>query len=81
MTVNDMIKTIGYTQNKLNYFIINIFEPKTDRWIRIKQPTSDEYIYLCDREVFEWMIEDSNTISITIYAKSDDMEIFYDQIV
>lgn len=53
MFVNDMIKTYGYTRDKLSHFNIAIFNPITDDWITIKHPTADEYIHLCDRSIVD----------------------------
>ena len=53
MFVNDLVKTYGYTRDKLTHFNILIFNPITDDWITIKNPTADEYIHLCDRIVVD----------------------------
>jgi len=78
MFVNDMIKTYGYTHNKLNHFNISIFNPSTDDWITINHPTADEYIHLCDRLVIDWMesSDEKETIDITVYAVPGDFDTF-----
>lgn len=77
MYVNDLIKVHGYTKNKLSHFNICIYNPITEEWITIKHPTADEYIYLCDRIIFDWMVgEEPDTIDITVYFNSNDYEIF-----
>lgn len=77
MKVNDLVKTIGYTRNRLDHFEFNLYAPYNDDWILIKNPTADDYIFLCDREIQEWMIEDSNNImSVIILMIPEDREIF-----
>ena len=78
MLVNDIVKTIGYTRNKLDHFEFCIWNPITDDWITIRKATSDEYIHICDREVIDWMIDDINedTISINLRMIDSDYENF-----
>lgn len=30
MKVNDLVKTIGYTRNRLDHFVFNLYEPYED---------------------------------------------------
>ena len=53
MVVNDMVKTFGYTHDKLNHFTISIFDFSTDGFVTIRHPTADEYIFLCNRPVID----------------------------
>lgn len=76
MFVNDMIKTYGYTRDKLSHFNIAIFNPITDDWITIKHPTADEYIHLCDRSIVDWMIGENEAVDITVYSCPNDFENF-----
>ena len=76
MFVNDLVKTYGYTRDKLAHFNISIFNAANDDWMTIDHPTVDEYIYLCDRPVVDWLAEEDNQINITIYAIPQDYEIF-----
>lgn len=78
MFVNDMLKTYGYTRNKLDHFTISIFNPSTDDWITIKHPTADEYIHLCDRPVIDWMssLGNEDEIEITVYTLPGDFDTF-----
>ena len=79
MKVNDLVKTIGYTRNRLDHFVFNLYEPYEDNWITIRNATVDDYIYLCDRSVQEWAIE-SEVMSIIIYMKDKDKENFKEYI-
>lgn len=78
MIVNDIVKSIGYTRDKLNHFEFCIWNPMTDEWITIRKPTSDEYIYICDREIIDWMIDDigEDVISINLRMINSDYENF-----
>lgn len=76
MKVNDLVKTIGYTRNRLDHFVFYLYEPYEDSWITIRNATTDDYIHLCDRSVQEWTIEPENVMSIIIYMKDKDKEIF-----
>lgn len=76
MFVNELIKTYGYTRDKLTHFNISIFNPITDDWITIKHPTADEYIQLCDRQIIDWMIGEDETVEITVYSCPNDFENF-----
>lgn len=78
MLVNDMIKRYGYIRNRLNHFTFSIFNPQREDWIVIKHPTADEYIYLCDREIIDWMPseDDEKEIDITIYMIPEDYDTF-----
>lgn len=78
MIVNDIVKSIGYTRDKLNHFEFCIWNPMTDEWITIRKPTSDEYIYICDREIIDWMIDDigEDIISINLRMINSDYENF-----
>ena len=53
MKVNDLVKTIGYTRNRLDHFVFYLYEPYEDSWITIRNATTDDYIHLCDRSVQE----------------------------
>lgn len=78
MTVNDIVKTIGYTRDKLDHFEFCLWNPVMDDWITIHKATVDEYINICDREIIDWMISDidADTISINIYMIDKDYETF-----
>lgn len=76
MFVNDLVKTYGYTHDKLTHFNILIFNPITGDWITIKNPTADEYIHLCDRVVIDWMVEENETVDVTVYSQPNDFEVF-----
>lgn len=78
MIVNDIVKSIGYTRDKLDHFEFCIWNPMTDEWITIRKPTSDEYIYICDREIIDWMIDDigEDIISINLHMIDSDHENF-----
>lgn len=76
MFVNELIKTYGYTRDKLTHFNVLIFNPITDDWITIKNPTADEYIHLCDRVVVDWMVGENETVDITVYFQPNDFEVF-----
>lgn len=78
MVVNDMIKTFGYARNRLSHFNILLYDPITEDWITIGHPSIDDYIYLCDREVVDWMVSDieEETVDITVYMESDDINTF-----
>lgn len=78
MIVNDLVQTIGYTRNRINHFEFCIYNPYDDEWIIIRNPTLDDYVFLCNRVVQEWMIEDSETLSVIIYMHPKDKEIFKD---
>lgn len=78
MFVNDMVKTYGYTRDRLNHFIFSIYNPATTEWVTIKHPTADEYVYLCDRLVIDWMVDldEEDEINITVYMIPQDYEVF-----
>lgn len=82
MIVNDIVKTIGYTRDKLKHFEFCIWNPVLDDWITLRNVTSDQYVYICDREVIDWMIDDINDdmISINMRMVDSDYEIFRDYI-
>ena len=79
--VNDLVKTIGYTRNRLDHFEFYLFDSYNDDWITIKKATVDEYILLCDRDINEWMIEDNDKMSITIRMILEDKENFKDHVL
>lgn len=79
MTVNDMIKTFGYTRNRLAHFTISLYDTTEAYWISIKHPNADEYVYLCDRTVIDWMINcdgDNEEVDITVKLKPQDYILF-----
>lgn len=82
MIVNDLVKTIGYTRNKLNHFEFCIWNPVLDDWITLHNITADQYIHICDREVIDWMVNDidADTISVNIYMIDSDYETFRNDI-
>lgn len=82
MIVNDLVKTIGYTRNKLDHFEFCIWNPVLDDWITLRNTTADQYVYICDREVIDWMIDDINDdmISINMRMVDSDYETFRDYI-
>lgn len=82
MIVNDFVKTIGYTHNKLDHFEFYIWNPVRDDWITLRNVTADQYIHICDREIIDWMIDDINndTISINVYMIDSDYETFQNYI-
>lgn len=77
MTVNDFVKTIGYTKNRLNHFNFYIFDDHSEDGILILHPTTDDYIFLCDREVSEWMIDDIDNMCLILEMEPSDRETFY----
>lgn len=80
MTVNDFVRTIGYTKNRLNHFNFYIFDDNVEDGILISHPTVDDYIFLCDREVSEWMIDDIDNICLILKMEPSDREVFYNYI-
>lgn len=78
MTVNDMVKTFGYIRDRLNHFTISIFDFSTECFATIKHPTADEYVFLCDRPVIEWMVnsEDEDEVDITVAFIPSDFDVF-----
>lgn len=73
--VNDLVSTIGYTRNRLDHFNFSLWNPETDEWIIIRNPTIDDYILLCDREVVDWIPSDdyeSNKIDINLMLEEGD---------
>lgn len=79
MTVNDMVKTFGYTRNRLTHFTISLYDAAEAYWISIKHPNADEYVYLCDRIVTDWMVDcdgDNEEVDITVKMKSQDYILF-----
>ena len=80
MTVNDFVKTIGYTKNRLDHFNFYIFDPLDEDGILINHPTTDDYIFLCDREVSEWMIDDIDKMCIILNMEPSDKQVFYNYI-
>lgn len=76
MKVNEIVKTIGYTRNRLEHFEFGLYDPLEEKWISISNATADDYIFLCDREVVEWMIDDDDIMSIIIYMVPKDVETF-----
>lgn len=78
MIVNDMVKTFGYTRNRLNHFTISIFDFSSDNFALIKHPTADEYVFLCDRPVIDWMVssEDEDEVDITVTFTPSDFDVF-----
>ena len=69
MKVNDLVKTCGYTKDVLSHFIIILYDKDNEVFIPIQNPTSDEYIKLCDRSVLDWCVTDERDNSIEIYVK------------
>jgi hypothetical protein len=82
MIVNDLVKTIGYTRNKLDHFEFCIWNPVLDDWITLRNTTADQYVHICDREVIDWMIDDidDDMISINMRMVDSDYETFRDYI-
>ena len=82
MIVNDIVKTIAYTRNKLDHFEFCIWNPVMDDWITLRNATADQYVHICDREVIDWMTSDTNedTISVNIRMVDSDYETFRDYI-
>lgn len=82
MIVNDLVKTIGYTRNKLDHFEFCIWNPVLDDWITLRNTTADQYVHICDREVIDWMIDDidDDMISINMHMVDSDYETFRDYI-
>ena len=78
MIVNDLVKTIGYTRDKLNHFEFCIWNSIMDDWITLRNITADQYVHICDREVIDWMIDDINedTISVNVHMIDSDYETF-----
>lgn len=78
MIVNDIVKTIGYTRDKLKHFEFCIWNPILDDWITLRNPTADQYIHICDRNVIDWMVDDTHddTISVNIHMIDSDYETF-----
>lgn len=78
MIVNDMVKTFGYTRDRLNHFTISIFDFSTDGFATIRHPTADEYVFLCDRPVIDWMVssEDEDEVDITVTFIPSDFDVF-----
>ena len=79
MKVHKLVGSIGYSRNILNNFSFILWDKETDEMIRVDQPSSDEYIHLCGRDVVEWTpredSEDSG-IEIVVTMKHWDREIF-----
>ena len=44
-----MVKTFGYTHNRLTHFTFSLYDATEAYWISIIHPNADEYVYLCDR--------------------------------
>lgn len=82
MIVNDLVKTIGYTRNKLDHFEFCIWNPVMDDWITLRKTTADQYVHICDREVLDWMISDvdEDMISVNVRMVDSDYETFRDYI-
>ncbi len=77
MKVNDFVKTIGYTRDRLTHFNFWIYDYKHYTYYKIDKPTVDDYIFLCDRDVVEWMFEDDDDcMSITVDAIPTDKDMF-----
>ena len=72
ITVNDLVKSYGYTRDRLTHFEISIWYSDQDEWATIKAPSADEYIEVCDRPIVDWMIEDDDYCAITVrYVDGD----------
>lgn len=78
MKVNDLVKTIGYTRNRLDHFVFYLWRSQDDKIIKIDNPTLDEYVFLCDREVNDWIPsgDDTDRIDVTIDLVTEDLDIF-----
>lgn len=83
MIVNDLVKTIGYTRDKLKYFEFYICN-KEDDFIgfTIKDISADDYISFCDKEVYDWICDthdaEGNCIcTVTIALDSEEFCYFY----
>ena len=83
MIVNDLLKTYGYTRDRLNHFSFALFDPRTEDWINIPRPTADEYVYLCDRKVESWMesLDEEDLIEIIVEMEPNDLIIFRSYII
>lgn len=79
MIVNDLVKTIGYTRNKLDHFKFYIWNPVMDDWITLRKTTADQYVHICDREVLDWMVNEE-VISVNVRMVDSDYETFRDYI-
>lgn len=82
MIVNDLVKTIGYTRNKLDHFEFCIWNPVMDDWITLRKVNADQYVHICDREILDWMINEVNEdmISVNVRMVDSDYETFRDYI-
>lgn len=77
MIVNELVKTFGFTRDKLSHFNIHLYKPVTEKWVTLKHPTVDEYIYVADRQVIDWIVENGTSIvDITVYMEDEDLDIF-----
>lgn len=85
MKVNDFIKTYDYKRNVLSHFDIVLYS-NCYSYVADFSPNADEYIYLCDRDVTEWYIEDgifendNPRIKLCVVVEPTDYECFADHI-
>lgn len=70
--VNDLVSTIGYTKNRLDHFVFSLWDSDNDDWIIIKHASADDYVFLCDRPVEEWIISEFSDNKIDIFIKMEE---------
>ncbi len=71
--VNDLVSSSGITHNILDHFQFTLWDSYNDDWLMIDNPTADDYIFLCDREVNQWAIsEDGSKMEIYLAMEDED---------
>ena len=81
MKVYKLVQSVGYVKNILDHFDILLYNAETEDFITVHNPTIDEYVQLCGRDIIEWMPheeDDFEGIDILVAQKSQDIN-FFDQ--